>query len=446
MRQMMPKGLLGLGLGLLPGLALACALPPSIVMTLPTTYYIWGAALTVALTVPLAARRGRPMPSPSLAPAMPPTWTFATSYLGFLVFLGLIGIGFLGPRDPMHNLLTLVFWTLIWVLLPLLCLACGNLWAGLNPWSGPIKMTRALLGREKSVGLTRLGHWPAVLGFFGFSWFQIVSLSPDDPLVLAQLALGYWVVIFLLGVLEGEDWIWQGEFFCLYVLLLSRLAPIWREAGHLKVGWPGAQLLRHPALDASGTAFVLLLLSALSFDGLRDTFWWLDRIGQNPLEFGGRSAVVGENTFGLLAAWALTTALVLGALALGRKMTGATLPTGPVMLSFLAIAAGYHGAHYLLMLLTAGQYLLSALNDPFFRGDAFLGLPPFYVSYGLLTDRGTMVLIWNLQFALILGAHMLAITLAHRLSPSARALLPLDALMVLYTIFGLWMLSSPTGT
>ena len=43
------------------------------------------------------------------------------------------------------------------------------------------------------------------------------------------------------------------------------------------------------------------------------------------------------------------------------------------MLSFLAIAAGYHAAHYLVMLLTAGQYTLAALNDPLFTGESWLG-------------------------------------------------------------------------
>jgi hypothetical protein len=33
-----------------PGLAFACALPPSVILTLPTGHYITAAALTVALT------------------------------------------------------------------------------------------------------------------------------------------------------------------------------------------------------------------------------------------------------------------------------------------------------------------------------------------------------------------------------------------------------------
>jgi hypothetical protein len=126
---------------------------------------------------------------------------------------------------------------------------------------------------------------------------------------------------------------------------------------------------------------------------------------------------------------------------------GGGFAVGPVVLSFLAIAAGYHAAHYLVMLLTAGQYTLSALNDPFFRGDAWLGLPPFYVSFGFLGIGWVVTTIYSAQFVAILGAHLLAVVLALRLAGHGRAAahLPLTALMVGYTVLGLWLLSTARG-
>ena len=88
-------------------------------------------------------------------------------------------------------------------------------------------------------------------------------------------------------------------------------------------GLPGAQILAMPPLAPSAAAFVTLVLATLSFDGLRETLRWLALIGVNPLDFPGRSAVQGANTLGLLAAWALTAAAILGAVALGRRLTGA---------------------------------------------------------------------------------------------------------------------------
>ncbi|HLQ18543.1 MAG TPA: hypothetical protein VK146_06140, partial [Tabrizicola sp.] len=265
---------------------------------------------------------------------------------------------------------------------------------------------------------------------------------------LAQVALAYWAVIFMLAVLEGEGWLEQGEFLTVLFALIAKVAPIWHEhAGkttRLMRGWPGTQVLAMPPLSPSAVVFVSLALAALTFDGLAETFWWQALIGENPLEPTGRSAVMWENSGGLLAVWVLTLGLILGATLLGRRIGGG-FATGPVMLSFLAIAAGYHAAHYLVMLLTAGQYTLAALNDPLMTGDSWLGLPPFFVSFGFLTDPRVMPLIYGLQFAAILGAHLLAVLLGLKLAgQGARPIahLPMTVLMVAYTVLGLWLLST----
>ncbi len=462
-----------------PGAAAACALPVQVILTLPTGRYIWGAAAVVAATALIAAvaRRLPRLTAQILLERRVLLPVTVTSYASFLVFAGLLALGLWGATDPMHNLMTLVFWTGIWVALPLASLVLGNLWRPVNPWTGPVRLTRLLLGRTGGIGLARAGYWPAVAGLFGFTWFMLVSLSPEDPRVLAQTAGVYFAVIFVLAVLEGEDWLNRGEFLTVYFTALSRIAPLWLEradeanappsplagegwgggAAHpsrdvtpattrvrLMVGWPGAQVLRLAPLPPSAVAFVTLALAALTFDGLHVTFWWLGLIGENPLEFTGRSAVQGVNTLGLLVVWALTAAAILGAIRLG----GRALRTGPAALSFLAIAAGYHGAHYLTILLTTGQYAVFALNDPWFRGDALLGLPPFYVSMGFLTDPGAVLAIWNTQFAAILLAHVLAVILAFRLAgpdAPARAHLPLSLLMIGYTVLGLWLMSAPAG-
>lgn len=443
-------GASGLAVLLTPGLTFACALPPSVILTLPTGHYIAAAALTVALTALMGAAAHRlPVMAPRLVWERPVLLPLAlTSYLAFLAFLGLVFVGLFGERDPMHNLMPLVFWTGVWIVVPLGSMLLGNLWRPINPWTGPVRIARTLLGRTRGIGLARLGHWPAVLGYAGFAWFQIVSLSPDDPAVLAQVALGYWLAIFVLATLEGEDWLEQGEFLTFLFTLIAKVAPLWHEPDgaktRLMLGWPGTQVLAMRQLTPSAVVFVSLALAALTFDGLNETFWWLALIGQNPLEPVGRSAVVWQNTGGLLAVWVLTLMLILGTITLGRRIGGG-FTTGPVMLSFLAIAAGYHAAHYLVMLLTAGQYTLAALNDPFLTGDSWLGLPPFYVSFGFLTDPGVMPIIYAAQFAAILGAHLLAVLLALKLAgQGARpvAHLPMTVLMVAYTVLGLWLLST----
>ncbi|PJF09935.1 hypothetical protein [Pseudorhodobacter sp. MZDSW-24AT] len=435
---------------LMPGAAFACALPPSVILTLPTGHYITAAALTVAVTALMGAMAGKLPPSRATPVLERRVWVpdIITSYLSFLCFIGLVLIGLFGARDPMHNLMTLVFWTGVWIAVPLGSMVFGNIWRAVNPWTAPVRIARSLLGRKGSVGLSHAGHWPAVAGYAGFSWFQLVSMSPDDPSVLAQVALCYWLVIFALAVAEGEDWLEQGEFLTVLMGYLAKVSPFWMDTRGARVrlmrGWPGAQVTQMAPLSVSAMAFVTLALSALTFDGLMETFWWHALIGENPLEPTGRSAVIGVNTLGLFGVWLLTTAAIWAVIRLGQAIGGAGFATGPVMLSFLAIAAGYHAAHYLVTLLTAGQYTLAALNDPWFRGDSYLGLPPFYVSFGFLTDPNTMPMIYAAQFALILAAHLLAVLLSLQMAGQMKAMahLPMTVLMVAYTILGLWLLST----
>ena len=436
---------------LAPGAAFGCALPPSFILLMPTGLYIAAAALTVALTALMGAFAHR-LPAMTAKPVgerrvlLPVS---VTSCIGFLGFVGLALIGLFGSTDPMHNLMTLVFWTGVWIAVPLGSMLIGNLWRPINPWTGPVVITRTLIGWRGRLGLARLGYAPACIGYAGFVWFQMISLAPDDPRGLAVWALGYWAVIFGLAVAEGEDWLDRGEFLTVLFGMIAKISPLWLQHSGSRVrlmrGWPGTQVLAMPPLSPSAIVFVTLALAALTFDGLAQTFWWQGLIGENPLQPTGRSAVMVQNTAGLLAVWVLTLAAILGVIRLGRHVGGVAFSTGPMMLSFLAIAAGYHAAHNLVMLLTGGQYTLAALNDPLFRGDDWLGLPPFYVSFGFLSDPVTMPLIYGVQFAAILGAHLLAVLLALKLvGQGARPLahLPITALMVGYTVLGLWLLST----
>ena len=92
-----------------------------------------------------------------------------------------------------------------------------------------------------------------------------------------------------------------------------------------------------------------------------------------------------------------------------------------------------------------------AASDPFGRGWNPLGLPEHWVSFGFLGDAGAVQVIWNLQFGLILCAHLLAVLLGLSIAgrsdppPTRAAHLPMTALMVAYTVLGLWLLSTPVA-
>ncbi|PPB82315.1 hypothetical protein LV82_00243 [Albidovulum inexpectatum] len=446
-------------MALAPGPAFAHASERMVIQTLPTGWYMLGAGLAVAITA-LAIPFLRHLPKvratclferPRL---LPPG---VTNWLAFGLFWVLVAVGLSGTPDPKENLLPLTVWTVIWVGMTLAVALLGNLWHDIDPWRAPVGLLRAALSRwlpQKGIGLSRLEHWPAVLGYLSFAWFETVSLAPSDPAHLARVAASYYLLVLILAVLEGEDWPPRGEFLNAYFALVSRVAPFWAEPRgdrlRIMAALPGWRIPTLPPLSVSAMAFVTLVLSSVTFDGLSETFLWAGWIGVNPLEYPGRSAVMGVNTAGLVAVWAAASALVLGAIALSLPGGRSRHVAGPLMLSLLPIAAGYHIAHYFVALLTDGQYVLAALNDPFGRGWSLLGLPEHWVSFGFLSTRSGVLAIWSFQFAVILVAHLAAVIVHHsvwrglHLPQTLTAQLPMTALMVAYTILGLWLLSAQT--
>ncbi|MGF1625031.1 MAG: hypothetical protein ACFCVH_09110 [Alphaproteobacteria bacterium] len=454
------------------GPALAHGSQGAIILLLPTGYYLVGGAVAVAasfllLAVVPAARlervAGQEVRLASLrrvAPTVP-------SLLSFLLLLVLLYAGVYGSRDPLSNPLPLFIWTIWWVGFTLLQAVTGELWTLFNPWSGPLALlrlaTRSEVGRRPLLPLPqKLGYLPAILLFFGFAWFELVDVAPSDPFRLAVAVGAYWLAAFAGMIVFGEAaWTARAEPFGIFFRLVGGMAPLVRRSDGDRVQfiltWPGRGLMERPALPPSGVLFVLLTLASVSFDGFSRTFAWLGFLGVNPLEFPGRSAVQLENTLGLLAAFVLLASAFLLALAAGRPWFGADRrlwpAAGRLVHSILPISIAFHAAHYLTNLLVDGQYAYAAASDPFGLRWDLLGIGHFHVTTSFLNTFEDVTLIWNTQTAIICLGHIVGIVMAHlmaqRLFPAARSAaasqLGLAALMVGYTVFGLWLLSTPVA-
>jgi hypothetical protein len=221
--------------------------------------------------------------------------------------------------------------------------------------------------------------------------------------------------------------------------------------------FPGGKLDDVGPLPRGAMLFLLLALATVSFDGLMRTFFWLGFTGVNPLEYPGRSAVIWPNTLGLLAMFAVLAGVFVFAVWLGNRIAYVSKPlseaAGLLVWSIAPIALAYHFAHYLGSLVINGQYALAAISDPLANGWNLFGTAGYHVIAGATAGYESAWIVWNLQSAAIIGGHLLAVILAHalayRLSGSARSAalsqIPLAILMVGYTVFGLWLLSSPTG-
>jgi hypothetical protein len=143
---------------------------------------------------------------------------------------------------------------------------------------------------------------------------------------------------------------------------------------------------------------------------------------------------------------------------LGGRLAGQAGPTalavaGQLVWSLVPIALAYHFAHYLTALLVNGQYALVALSDPFGWNWDLFGTAGWQVTPGVVMGSDSAWVLWNLQAGAIIAGHVLAVLVAHMLAARhqstrravALSQLPLTLLMVGYTVFGLWLLSTPTA-
>lgn len=302
--------------------ALAHTSERAFILLLPTGYYLVGGTLAVAasflILLALPSDRIKRCFDARVDLMQLPTMLQALlSAISFALLVLLVAIGFLGSRDPLDNPLPLAVWTIWWIGVTLAHAVFGNLWRWINPWIAPYRFIRRLLGWQGAPLPYRLGYWPAVVSFLAFAWFELIHPAPDDPAVLALAVIVYSAVTWIGMALFGEEtWLARGEAFSAFFGLIARMAPFQPERAsqpsrRVYLVVPGRSLAGSEPLPPSGILFVLLTLTTVSFDGLSRTFWWLGLNGINPLEFPGRSAVVGINSVGLLALFvALATAFL----------------------------------------------------------------------------------------------------------------------------------------
>lgn len=424
------------------------------VLLLPTGLYVAGGGATVALTVVLLALAPSWRPDRLLRPILtlprPPARLRAVTQTASLaVLLLLIWSGLEGPTDPLRNPLTLAVWTVFWIALIAVQALIFDIWRWINPFAPLIRLVPRRVPRPRRV-IRRPSRWIAVALFLAFSGFLLADPAPADPGRLAVIVAIYLAATALGLLLAGPRWLVTGEFLTVLMRTYRRtaiLAPTARGTGAGVNGW---RLLRlgPPALPLA--LLMLILLGSGSFDGLNETFQWLGLLGVNPLEFPGRSAIVAPTLAGLIAVNAALVAAYAFSVRAGLALAGGGVPFGHAFRalapSILPIAAGYHVAHYLTSFLVDGQHVLSAASH-------LAGLGERHVTTGFLNRLDTVRLIWLTQAGAVVIGHVIAILTAHalalRLYPdprrATRSQLPLALFMIVYTVFGLWLLAAPKG-
>jgi hypothetical protein len=430
-------------------------------------------ALSVAWRRPrLQDDRWRPLRAGGSAPSAP--LVAAGRALGGAVGVATLALvlwaGSTGTPDVAENVAPTIVFVLVWVGLPILSALLGDVARPLNPWAGIGRTTGAvvrLVRRGRPVPHLRypagLGHWPAVLGLVAFVWLELLHAVPGGPRLeadtVATATAVYTAWTLAAMALFGVDpWLRRGETFAVLFGLFARLSPLERRDGRLGrrgalrgvVGWPGDQ-------PRGAVALVLVLIGTTVFDGaqegvLRDPGTWLfERLLDRGL---GVTAALRTSSALLLAGCVLLVAVVYWLAMLGaRRTAGPERRVGALGAafahSFVPIALAYVVAHYVSLLLFQGQALPGLLSDPRGDGSDWLGTASWGVDYGLIDAEG----IWYLQVGALVLGHVVALLLAHDRAlallrdhrAAARSQRWMLALMVAFTVGGLWLISAANG-
>jgi hypothetical protein len=443
-------------------------------LPLPLSLYLFGTAAAVVLSFVIVGVFARHTPGARGYPRLNLPLGAIGRWIAGLLKLAAVGLfgwtiaaGFLGNADPYRNIAPTLVWIIWWVGLAIFSAFLGDLWALINPWrtlfDAADRLYRTAAGRA---GLTlrlpypeRLGMWPAVILLLAVSWTELVFPSPAVPVNIAWLALGYSLVTWTGMALFGSDvWLSRGEVFAVFFGLFARFAPtepIARDrsaAGGLALRPFAAGLLADQPASPSMTAFVLLVLSSVLYDGLLATPEWSDveRALAPLVPAAGQLHLILVRTVGLVSFWLLFLGAYLAVSGVMGLIAGRRAPRQIAQgfaLTLVPIAIAYHLAHYLVYLLTQGQYILPLLSDPFGYGWNLFGTAAYRVDIAVVGARFA----WYAAMTAIVIGHVIAVYLAdvraHQLLPSRRAALrsqvPLTALMVVYTFFSLSILAEP---
>ncbi|WP_439025892.1 hypothetical protein [Haloarchaeobius sp. DT45] len=358
--------------------------------------------------------------------------------VGLAGLAAVLGFGFFGEPQPLRNLGVLVVWVGWWAGYTMSVYLVGNTWPALNPF-------RTLARELPSLGRTypdSAGAWPAVVGLLALVYVEVVTPLADDPRLLAGVVTAYGLLTVAGAVVFGhETWFARADPVSRVFQAYGRVAPLSRTGdGALRLRLPGMAL--SDASDSRGpgeVAFVVALLWGTTFDGFVTTPAWGD-IARAAVEAGAPALLVYLLTY-LLGFGAFLGVYLLAAQVARR--TGDTYLTARELgrrfaPPLLAIAAGYHLAHYLGYFVSLSLPLTTALANPL--------SPPLNPQQFVLPSW-----IAGLALAFVLLGHLLAIWVAHAaaydLFPSrlqaVRSQYPFIAVMVLYTMVSLWVVAEP---
>jgi len=369
---------------------------------------------------------------------------YAAPAVGLAGLAAVLAFGFgaavgLAPTEPRRNLAVLLVWVGWWAGYVLSLYLVGNTWPAVDPFR-TVAGVLPTLDREYP---DAAGAWPAVVGLLALVFVEVTLPLAEDPVVLAGAVAGYGVLTLAGAVVFGaDDWFERADPVARAFDHYGRVAPLARDEDGLGLRAPGAGLVDSDGMaDRGAVAFVVALVFATTYDGFVATpLWRTVAEAVHGVGVPGLAIYAGAYVLGFLA----FVALYRVAARLGRR-TGDTYVAAPALARrfappLLAIAAGYHLAHYLGFFLSLSPALTAAALAPTAPPEPVVAVLPGFFSL--------------VSIAAVLFGHLLAVWVAHAIGfetfpgrlQAVRAQYAVVVVMVAYTMLSLWIVTQPTVT
>jgi hypothetical protein len=392
-----------------------------------------------------------------------------TEVLAGAIGVFLLGVavwsGLHGTEDPTTNFsLTFLFVT-CWLGFPLFSVLVGDVFRPFNPWRA---IGRVFGGAFQAFAGQRaahlaypewLGRWPAAAGLVAFVWLEIVygasgvsvGLTPHEAGIAALAYSGY--TLAMMALFGAEEWASRGETFSVYFNMFSQLAPLEVRDGRLGRRRPFSAATRWATVPGS-VAMVVASIATTSFDGaqegaLKDA---INSTFNRLVDAGASLSNALRMTDSIYIAVCLLGVAALFLLGVQGMRTVRNAPPARRLRSGFAhtlipIAFAYLVAHYFSLFVFQEQaqftYLLS---DPLGNGSDIFGTASRGIDYGLIGATG----VWYVQVAALVTGHVCGLTMAHDRAiawwedyrQASRSQYWMLAVMVGFTCFGLYLLSS----
>jgi hypothetical protein len=403
---------------------------------------------------------GRPLPAVLQRVILSPALRFVLGALGFFLLVIVAAAALFGTSVVDRNLAPAFVYVIFWLGLVPVVVLFGNVWSAVNPWRATADAYVWLANR---LGLRSApfadyppiwGRWPATVLLFLWAALELAYFEPANPRALAIAILFYsFYTWYGMAVFGRKAWLEGGEAFNVYFGLLARMAPFaLRDNGskrEIVIRPPLAELSLRDSVPGT-LAFVAVMLGSVTFDGFSRTSFWQDLrsdlvgpyVVSSPTLANTVSTIV--NVAGLIVIVALVALAYLTALRVARELAGEQLEVSDFVLTLVPIALAYAVAHYFSLLVVRGQYIIPLASDPFGHGWDLFGTADYRPRLTVLSPNVT----WYVQVSALVVGHVLGLVLAHdravQLFRSARVALKTQyailALMILYTVTGLWLL------